>query len=262
MKRHGISAAALLCLLMIAPVAFSGCGAAGLSDGGAEVLTIEQALADPGRLIRVQGTVVSTGTGVTLASMLLESYPPQAGGATLPVTGLDLESLVGLSSTAGQPDLAQATWSDYWVVLEGIINDGALEVEKTPRVVEATSAEARVRFSPVTEPLVAGDQVWWAFDVKNLGATPLDLTFSSGQRADVILSLDGTEAYRWSANKVFTEAIETITLEPGEALSIVLNDRLQAAPGEYELTATITAVVGPENATAAFPQLKTTVTVR
>ncbi|MFH0914880.1 MAG: BsuPI-related putative proteinase inhibitor [bacterium] len=263
MKRHGIPAAALFCLLMIAAAAFSGCGTAGLGEDGAEVLTIEQALAaDPGQLIRVQGTIVSTGTEVILASMLLESYPPQAGGARLPVTGLDLESLVGLSSTAGQPDLAQATWSDYWVVLEGVINDGALEVENIPRVVEATSAEARVRFSPVTEPLVTGDQVWWAFDVKNLGATPLDLTFSSGQRADVILSQGGTEAYRWSANKFFTEAIETITVEPGKALAVVLNDTAQVAPGEYDLTAIITAAVGPQSAADALPQLKTTVTVR
>lgn len=263
MKRHKILVVAVLCLLTIVPGAFAGCGTAGLGEGGTVVLTIEQALAaDPGQLIKVQGTVVATGTEVVLASLLLESYPPQAGGATLPVKDLDLEELVGLSSTAGQPELAQVTWSDYWVVLEGVINDGVLDVQKTPRVVEATSGEVRVRFSPVSEPLVAGDQVWWAFDVKNVGMTPLDLTFSSGQRGDVILTQDGMEEYRWSAGKAFTEAIETVTIKPGIALSIVLNDKVQVAPGEYDLTATITAAAGPENALAALPELRTAVTVR
>jgi hypothetical protein len=273
MKRRTIRIVTVLCLLSVASVGLVACGAAAPGDGSTTisadsggdsvaVLTIEQALAaGPGRLVRVTGAVVATETDVILASVLRESYPPQAAGATLRVKGLDLSSLVGLSSTADQPDLAQVSWSDYWGVLQGVINDGVLEVRKTPPVVETTSADARVRFSPVTEPLGAGDPVWWAFDVTNLGEKPLDLTFSSGQRGEVVLSQDGVEKYRWSAGKAFTEAIETVTLQPGKGLSVVLNDTLQVEPGDYELTATVTAAVGLDGGTTALPALTTSVRV-
>ena len=66
--------------------------------------------------------------------------------------------------------------------------------------------------------------MWWAFDLENTGMEPLDLSFSSGQRADVVLSREGVEEYRWSADKAFTEAIETVTIAPGEILPIVMND--------------------------------------
>ena len=225
-----------------------------------------------GGSIRVSGAVVATGGHVILASVLRESYPPQAGGATLPVTGLNLDALVGLNSTSDRPDLAQATWSDYWVVLEGVVAGGVLEVQKTPRVIESASTEKRVRFSPVSEPLVAGEALWWAFDVKNTEAIPLDLIFSSGQRGEVVLTQSGVEKYRWSAGKAFTEAIQSVPLEPGKALTVVLNDTARVAPGEYELTARVTASVGPAGGPDTpgsgtpgsgipLPELKTTITV-
>jgi hypothetical protein len=256
------------------------CGAQAPGDGTTTptagertVLTPEQApAAKPGQVVNVQGTIVATGTGadaqVVLASVLLESYPPQAGGATLPVKGLDLESLVGLSSTADRPELAQVTWSDYRLTLEGVVDDGVLDVQKGPRVVEATGSGMRVRFSPVSEPLVAGGNVWWALDIKNAGATPLDLIFISGQRGEVILAQSGVEKYRWSDDKAFTEAIETVVMEPEKVYSFVLNDTARVAPGEYELTATVTASVesaggpGSPGSGIPLPEIKTTVTVK
>jgi hypothetical protein len=245
-----------------------------VSTGGeAVVLTIEQALAaKPGQAIKVQGAIVATGTGadaqVVLASVLLESYPPQAGGATLPVKGLDLESLVGLSSTADRPELTQVTWSDYWLTLEGMVVDGVLEVQKAPRVVEATGSGMRVRFSPLSEPLVAGGNVWWAFDIKNIEAMPLDLVFPTGQKGEVILAQSGVEKYRWSADKAFTEAVETAAMEPAKVYSFVLNDTVRVVPGEYELTAKVTASVGPAGGPGSpgsgvpLPQIKATITVK
>ena len=262
--------ASLLVLILavaILPVAVAGCGADEPSAGDGAVLTIEQALAaEPGEPIKVTGAIVATGSDadakIVLASALLESYPPQAGGATLPVTGLDLASLVGLSSTAGQPDMASVTWSDYPVVLEGVIKEGVLQVQGTPRVAEATSGDVRVRFSPVSEPLLAdAGTVWWAFDLQNVGSAPVDLTFSSGQRADVVLSQDGVEKYRWSQGKAFTEAIETFTGEPGQVFPIVLNDQFAVEPGQYDLVATVTATVGPEGAAQPLPELTMQVTV-
>jgi hypothetical protein len=258
--------------LALSPIAV-GCGGTEQGDhlepddGAVEVLTVEQALAsEPGVTIAVSGAIVSTGSGAdvetVLASVLLESYPPQAGGAVLPIADLDLKTLVGLTSTESQTDLAPVTWSDYWVVLEGVMKDGVLEVRKTPPVAEITSGDIRVRFSPVSAPLTEGTTVWWAFDVTNTGAEPLDLIFSSGQRGEIVLSKDGVEAYRWGEGKVFTEAIEAVTLAPGELLPIVMNDTFEVTPGDYDLTAKVTASVEPEATAQDLPALTMTVAVR
>jgi len=220
---------------------------------------------EPGQTIKVGGALVATGTGseqrIVLASILLDSYPPQPAGATLTVEGLDLDSIVGLNSTVAQPELAVVTWSDFWVVLDGEISEGILRVKEVPQVIETAAADIRVRFSPVSEPMASGDTVWWVFDVKNDGSSPLELTFSSGQKADVVLSQAGVQKYRWSDGKAFDQAIQTVTVEPGGVLPVVLNDTLQVAAGEYEVTATISATKGGETGGEPLPPLTGRITI-
>ncbi len=275
MRRLVNGAAIALTLSLALAATLSGCGSgqgpgATATDANVGVITIEQALlAERGSTISVRGALVSPGSGdvaqMLLASVLSESYPPQAGGATLALKGLDLEDLVGLSSTSEQPALAQVTWSDYSMVLGGVIKDGVLEVRKIPRVVSATAVGATVRFSPVSEPISSGDTVWWAFDVKNPGSTLLQLKFSSGQHVEVVLSQAGAEKYRWSEGKAFSQAVEDIIIQPGQTWSAAVNDTLTVPAGEYDLTATITSGVSgastgdsPGN---ALPQLTTTIRV-
>jgi hypothetical protein len=231
--------------------------------GGTVVLSVEQALAaEQGQDVNVQGSVLATGENTVLASALAESMPPQAGGAILTVQGLDLETLVGLSTSAGQAGLAEVTWSDYPVVLGGVVNNGVLTVKRTPGVEEDTSVEGlRLRFSPVTEPITSGDQAWWAFDVTNTGQAPVRLVFLDGQRGDVILSQDGTDEYTWSEGKAFTQALEVVMLQPGKSLSIVLNDPLNVPAGTYALIARVTAMVGPEGQEVPLPDISSSLTV-
>jgi hypothetical protein len=264
-------------VLVFAAAALSACGSSGDNPSASTspnstgttvgtktnvVLTVEQALAaEPGQTINVQGFVVATAEQTVLCSALAESYPPQAGGASLTVEGLDLGTLVGLSTTAGQEGMAEVTWSDYWVTLTGVIKDGVLTVQATPRVIQTTSVDLAIRFSPVSEPITSGDTVWWAFDVTNAGKTPVDLTFSSGQRGDVTLSQGEVEKYRWSDGKAFTEAIETVTIQPGMSMPVVLNDVLALPPGDYDVTAVVTASVGESGAATALPEIQTTLTI-
>jgi hypothetical protein len=252
--------ALLFGVVLIALLGLSGCA----NPTSPEVaLSVEQALtAEDGRLIRAQGQVVATEADVVLASALLESYPPQAGGAILAVKGLDLAALVGLSSTVRQPGVALVTWSDFEVVLEGVVKNGTLEVESVPRVIEAGNAEMKVRFSAPVEPLVSGEMVWWVFDVTNLTGGELELTFPDGQTGEVVLAQSGEEKYRWSEGKAFIEAIRVDTIEPGGTVSYWLNDLLQIAPGVYDLKAMVTASAGPEGTTSELPQVATTVKVR
>jgi len=230
------------------------------------VRTIEQVLAaKDGTDVFVRGVLVATGAGedrkTVLASVLLESYPPQAGGAALPLAGLDPGSIVGLSSTAGHPESPQVTWSDFWLVLRGVMSGGELQVKEVPRVIAATVADARLRFSPVSEPVASGETAWWALDLTNTGLAPLQVTFSSGQRVEVVLSRNGVEQYRWSAGKAFDLAIQTVTLQPGDILPVVVNDILPVEPGEYELQATMTGTLDAGGASQPLPALSGTITV-
>lgn len=247
MKRHVVAIPifpmpVVLGLLFTASMFLMGCGQSEPGAAEGRVLTIEEALADEsGWPIQVRGEIVATETGVVLASGLLESYPPQAAEPSLSVKNLNTDSLVGLSSTAARPEFARVTWSDYPVTLVGIIEDGVLNVRSIPRLVEDTSNGLRIRFSPVPELLVAGEPAWWVFDVANSGTDPVDLIFASGQKGEIVLAQDGVEKYRWSEGKAFTQAIKTVTLAPGGTLPVVLNDTIRVIPGDYDLTATITA---------------------
>jgi hypothetical protein len=259
-------------LVVVAVVAFVFAFTSGPSDGGSAtttgpasgvVLTVEQALAaDEGQDLDVSGAVLSVGGQTVLASALAESYPPQAGGATVPVADLDLSALVGLSSTAGREGMADVTWSDYSPTLRGVIKAGVLHVTGVPRVEEDTNVDSlRIRFSPVSEPTSSGDRVWWAFDVTNTGQAPIRLVFPDGQKGEVILSQGDVDKYTWSEGKAFTQQVETITLEPGKSYSVVLNDTLAVPAGVYDLTARVTAMVGPAGTEAPLPDIISTLTV-
>lgn len=84
---------------------------------------LQSTLAGP---LLVNGFVVTTADDtVYLAEALAESLPPQPGGATLIVEGLDLDVLDGLTSAQG------ITWSDQPVQILGDVADGVLTVSAT-----------------------------------------------------------------------------------------------------------------------------------
>jgi len=138
MKRLMSIAALTLGLLLVA----AACGGtdatpdrttAGDADEPAVVLamgpgiSVTEALqsALPGPLL-VNGFIVTTSDNtVYLAELLAESLPPQRGGATLIVEGLDLDQLAGLSTAQG------ITWSDQPVQILGDVANGVLTVTTT-----------------------------------------------------------------------------------------------------------------------------------
>lgn len=255
----GLVGLATALVLVGAVTALSACGS---GEPAETVLTVDQALAvEEGETVRVQGMLVVTEGEAVLASALLESYPPQAGGSTLSLQGLDVETLVGLSSTVGEAGSAQVAWSDYSLVLEGVMEDGVLEVTGTPPVAESSTEMVRIRFTSPVTPLPSGDAAWWVLDMTNLTDEPLDLTFPSGQKAEVVLHREGSEQYRWSKGKVFTQAVTIETLQPGATMPVVLNDTPALTPGEYEVTATVKASAGPEGSAVPLPEVNTSVTV-
>jgi len=88
-------------------------------DGGG--LTVAEALAgDAAGVILVTGYYVDSGSGPLLCEALAESYPPQCGGASIPLA----------DTSAVDPDsvqtVEQTSWSDDPVIVVGEIVDGML----------------------------------------------------------------------------------------------------------------------------------------
>lgn len=96
-----------------------------------------------------------------------------------------------------------------------------------------------VRFD---QPLRSGTKPVWFLTVSNNGESA-NLTFSSGQRGDVVLlAADGAEVYRWSKERSFIQVVTTEALLTGDSLVYELRDsELTVPPGDYDLVASIVA---------------------
>ncbi|MDJ0923287.1 MAG: hypothetical protein QNJ77_01890 [Acidimicrobiia bacterium] len=70
--------------------------------------------------VAVAGFVVAVGDEVKLCEALAESFPPQCGGASIPVTSLDQVDPDDLQSEGN------VRWTDYHVTLFGEMVDGTL----------------------------------------------------------------------------------------------------------------------------------------
>jgi hypothetical protein len=111
-------------LLGLLTVSLAACG--GDPDSAApgnSAITVRQALAaKPNEPVSVRGALIVSGGTARLCYAILESYPPQCGGPSLVVKGLDLDTVGELTSANG------VTWSDREVRLSGTVADGTLTV--------------------------------------------------------------------------------------------------------------------------------------
>lgn len=115
-----------LAILALVVLASAACGG-GSEDGGP--MSIEEALRADGQTVTVEGGIVAMDGGpVRLCYALLESYPPQCGEPALELRGLDLDALE-LETSAGDPSVSPARWSDRPVRVRGTVEDGVLTVE-------------------------------------------------------------------------------------------------------------------------------------
>lgn len=65
-----------------------------------------------------------------------------------------------------------------------------------------------------------GEQIRFALRVTNQAAKRLELTFPSGQTHDiVVLDTIGREVWRWSAGRMFTQALQNRVLDRSETAS-------------------------------------------
>ena len=105
----------------------SGADAPGMSAVGPGISIAEARDSDLDGPLLVNGFLVARVGEARLCGALLESFPPQCGGDSLIVKGVDLDLL------AGQWELQEAqgvTWSDEPIQLLGTIDGDLLTVEE------------------------------------------------------------------------------------------------------------------------------------
>lgn len=113
-------------LVTLIAALFVACGDDGTDDTATESVSISDAIELEGR-VAVTGTlfVLDDGT-VLLSELIAESFPPQPGGATITVEGLDLETLDLEEAPLGS-ELATTKWSAEPITLTGSMVSGRLD---------------------------------------------------------------------------------------------------------------------------------------
>jgi hypothetical protein len=103
-----------------------------------------------------------------------------------------------------------------------------------------------------------GAPVTLTLTVTNAGRAPVTLQFSSGQKYDFEVRRAGQVVWRWAADRMFTQALTSMTLAPGERKLFtetwkqVGNDGQAVPAGSYEVVATLTTMERPQPRSAAL----------
>jgi hypothetical protein len=96
------------------------------------------------------------------------------------------------------------------------------------------------------EPLRTGRPVTWALKLANGGRGAVTLRFTTGKEGDVALVQGGREVYRWSANRLFSQALRELSLGSGDAHTFKLEEKsLGVPPGDYDLVAEVASEPSP-----------------
>jgi len=139
-----------------------------------------------------------------------------------------------------------------------------------PLGVERSDGALRLEASLSQRVFAPGEPVEVTVVARNVASTPLGLVFSSGQRVDLIIRRPrGDEVWRWSHDKAFTQAIQTLVLRPQETsmLRVAWDQRdLQGRrvdPGPYEaIVVFMGRVEGGSRGLASLPPLAFTIAAR
>jgi hypothetical protein len=92
-----------------------------------------------------------------------------------------------------------------------------------------------------------GETMAIALTVLNTGSSLLEITFTSGQKYDFYLYNGAKLIWKWSRDKMFTQALSNLTLVPNKPLTFVItfNQVLLSGeaigPGRYQLKGSLCA---------------------
>lgn len=206
-------------LLMALTLALAACAESTGSDSAAEY----------------EGIIFNDSQGSQLCGALAESFPPQCGEPIIGLGDLRLDGVVALQS-------AEATsWTDYVAGVAGTQDGSALtDVVLTDPVAIGTSPGLALRVADLG--ITSGTPIVVPIDLTNTSDETVTLTFTSGQRVELTLSRNGTEAYRWSSTASFIQSVEEVPLPAGATFGrTLITAPVDLASGRYEAKAWITA---------------------
>lgn len=104
--------------------------------------------------------------------------------------------------------------------------------------VQATAGDGRVEFT---------------FQVTNTTAEPIELQFTSGQSHDFRVLEGEREVWRWSSDQMFTQALRSEVLPPGETLTYSAAwHPEEGRRGELTVIGTLTSSTHPLDQSARF----------
>jgi hypothetical protein len=104
-----------------------------------------------------------------------------------------------------------------------------------------------------------GTPVILTLSVVNPARAPVTLQFSSGQHYDFVVRRAGQIVWRWSAGRMFTQAVTSITLGPRERRAYTEtwaqhdNNGQPITANTYDATAILTTMVRPQPQTPPLP---------
>ncbi|KAA6453341.1 BsuPI-related putative proteinase inhibitor [Bacillus swezeyi] len=86
------------------------------------------------------------------------------------------------------------------------------------------------------EPVQKPGEIEFKMSVVNNTDEAVDFEFSSGQKFELVVTdQEGNERYRYSKGKMFTQAFQTMTLNPKETYDLTDVWKEVPEPGEYEV---------------------------
>jgi hypothetical protein len=116
------------------------------------------------------------------------------------------------------------------------------EMQRQPDSPLATSLEVTV-----------DDGVRLSFNVMNASASKIEVEFPSGQTHElVVLDASGREVWRWSAARMFTQALQTKQLDAGETIAYADTWEAGAMRGTFTAVATLTSTTHPVETRVTF----------
>lgn len=101
--------------------------------------------------------------------------------------------------------------------------------------------------------VTVGQDVRFTLHVTNPGDAPLELRFPSGQTHDfVVLDESGREVWRWSTDRIFTQALQTRSLGAGESATYEERWAPAASTGSFTAIARLTSTNVPVEQSVQF----------
>ena len=252
-----------LAVVAAVALAVAACGGTSEEGGGPEITT--NLMVDPGEVAGLEDGTEAVTQGILvidvdtrLCELLAESFPPQCAGDSAVIGGLQADTVVALQSP-DDPTAEGVKWTTYPLAVVGTVEGGILV---NAQVAGSTYHEegngllvrlytAQTPFFP--QQLRSGEAIWWVIDATNVTDEGIPITFGSGQVAEVTVSEGGSELYRWSNGKSFTQEVREVDFEAGRSAGATLADPFAVPPGtDYTLRAWITGI-GAEDVVVTAP---------